>query len=224
MDPWREVAAPRKEASEGRPFGPDEFAIALEQVVAGTAPENCRDPARFFSRTPKEHAGMRHGMDEAVRTTWNRPKERTNEKAPFGPFPGGGIKVLAAASRPRRRAATATLTVPTSATRESDASWAAIGWRVTARPTTSSASCGISSKAGRASRRCSTARISPKANGAAANGCRAETGLLWRPRRGGQASRTGRPPRGRQPVGGRRQAPRLAPELPDAGAGGRGAA
>ncbi|MBI2198602.1 MAG: ATP-binding protein, partial [Candidatus Rokubacteria bacterium] len=47
----------------GRSFNPDEFAIALEQVVAGTAPEDYRDPAQFFARTCftralREHAGM----------------------------------------------------------------------------------------------------------------------------------------------------------------------
>ena len=53
----------RDEVREGRSFSPDEFAIALEQVVAGTAPDDYRDPAQFFSRTCftralKEHAGM----------------------------------------------------------------------------------------------------------------------------------------------------------------------
>ena len=53
----------RREVREGRSFSPDEFAIALEQVVAGTAPLDYRDPAQFFSRTCftralNEHAGM----------------------------------------------------------------------------------------------------------------------------------------------------------------------
>lgn len=51
MEPWYKVALPRKEVREGRSFNPDEFAIALEQVVAGTAPEDYRDPEKFFSRT-----------------------------------------------------------------------------------------------------------------------------------------------------------------------------
>lgn len=51
MDPWYKIATPRKEVREGRSFNPDEFAIALEQVVAGTAPEDYRDPAKFFART-----------------------------------------------------------------------------------------------------------------------------------------------------------------------------
>jgi len=39
MDPWYKVTTPRKEVREGRSFNPDEFAIALEQVVARIAPE-----------------------------------------------------------------------------------------------------------------------------------------------------------------------------------------
>ena len=63
MDPWYKVVTLRKEVREGRSFSPDEFAIALEQVVAGTAPVDYRDPTQFFSRTCftralKEHAGM----------------------------------------------------------------------------------------------------------------------------------------------------------------------
>jgi hypothetical protein len=63
MEPWYKVATLRKEVREGRSFNPDEFAIALEQVVAGTAPEDYRDPAQFFARTfftraLREHAGM----------------------------------------------------------------------------------------------------------------------------------------------------------------------
>lgn len=63
MEPWYKVATPRKEVREGRSFNPDEFAIALEQVVAGTAPEDYRKPDQFFARTCftralREHSGM----------------------------------------------------------------------------------------------------------------------------------------------------------------------
>jgi hypothetical protein len=63
MEPWYRVAIPRKEVREGRSFNPDEFAIALEQVVAGTAPEDYRDPEKFFARTCftralRDHAAM----------------------------------------------------------------------------------------------------------------------------------------------------------------------
>ncbi len=63
MEPWYKVATPRQEVREGRSFNPDEFAIALEQVVAKTAPEDYSNPAQFFARTfftraLREHAGM----------------------------------------------------------------------------------------------------------------------------------------------------------------------
>ena len=63
MDPWYNIVTLRQEVREGRSFSPDEFAIALEQVVAETAPMDYRDPGQFFSRTCftrtlKEHAGM----------------------------------------------------------------------------------------------------------------------------------------------------------------------
>ena len=62
-EPWYKIVTPRKEVREGRSFSPDEFAIALEQVVAGTAPVDYCDPAQFFSRTCftralKDHTGM----------------------------------------------------------------------------------------------------------------------------------------------------------------------
>lgn len=63
MEPWYKIATPRKEVREGRSFNPDEFAIALDQVVAGTAPIDYRDAAQFFSRTCftralREHTAM----------------------------------------------------------------------------------------------------------------------------------------------------------------------
>ncbi len=63
MEPWYKIATPRKEVREGRSFNPDEFAIHLEQVIAGTAPDDYRDPNQFFRRTCftralREHAGM----------------------------------------------------------------------------------------------------------------------------------------------------------------------
>ena len=63
MEPWYKVVIPRKEVREGRSFNPDEFAIALEQVIAGTAPEDYKNPEKFFSRTYfsralRDHVGM----------------------------------------------------------------------------------------------------------------------------------------------------------------------
>jgi hypothetical protein len=63
FDPWYKVVEPRKEVREGRSFNPDEFAIHLEQVVGGSAPEDYREPQKFFARTCftralTEHAAM----------------------------------------------------------------------------------------------------------------------------------------------------------------------
>ena len=63
LDPWYKIVTLREEVREGRSFSPDEFAIALEQVIAGTAPKDYSDPSQFFSRTCftralKEHTGM----------------------------------------------------------------------------------------------------------------------------------------------------------------------
>jgi len=63
MEPWYKIATPRKEVREGRSFNPDEFAIHLEQVIGKTAPEDYRDPEKFFARTCftralREHTGM----------------------------------------------------------------------------------------------------------------------------------------------------------------------
>ncbi len=63
MEPWYKIVTPRKEVREGRSFNPDEFAIALERVVAGSAPLDYRDPQQFFLRTCwtralREHVGI----------------------------------------------------------------------------------------------------------------------------------------------------------------------
>ena len=63
LERWYKVATLRREVREGRSFNPDEFAIHLEQVVGGTAPEDYRDPTQFFARTCftralREHTGM----------------------------------------------------------------------------------------------------------------------------------------------------------------------
>lgn len=63
MEPWYKVTTPRAEVREGRSFNPDEFAIALEQVAAGTAPKDYLDPKKFFDRTCftralTEHLGL----------------------------------------------------------------------------------------------------------------------------------------------------------------------
>jgi len=77
MEPWYKVATPRKEVREGRSFNPDEFAIALEQVVAGTAPIDYRDPEQFFGRTSFTRA-----LRELTGTVLRRLSGRTENTSP----------------------------------------------------------------------------------------------------------------------------------------------
>ena len=77
LTPWYKIATLRKEVREGRSFSPDEFAIALEQVVAGTAPEDYSDPAQFFSRTCFTRALMEH-----IGMVLRRLSGRTENTAP----------------------------------------------------------------------------------------------------------------------------------------------
>jgi len=77
MEPWYKVATPRKEVREGRSFNPDEFAIALEQVVAGTAPEDYRKPDQFFARTCFTRA-----LREIAAMVLRRLSGRTENTAP----------------------------------------------------------------------------------------------------------------------------------------------
>lgn len=63
MEPWYRVVQLRPEVREGRSFNPDEFAIALEQVVSGDAPDDYTNPINFFARTCftkalREHMAM----------------------------------------------------------------------------------------------------------------------------------------------------------------------
>lgn len=60
LNPWHKVVDARPEVAGGRSLSPDEFAIHLEQVVAGNAPEDYRDPAQFLSRTVFTGALKKH--------------------------------------------------------------------------------------------------------------------------------------------------------------------
>ena len=95
MQPWYKVVKLRKEVREGRSFNPDEFAIALEQVVAGTAPEDYRDPAQFFARTCFTRAFRDH-----VGLVLRRLSGRTDNTAPvltlITQFGGGKTHTLTA--------------------------------------------------------------------------------------------------------------------------------
>lgn len=51
LKPWYQVVYPREDLREGRPLDAAEFAVHLDQVRAGSAPEVYRNPKQFFERT-----------------------------------------------------------------------------------------------------------------------------------------------------------------------------
>ncbi len=50
LKPWHKVVEPREDLREGRPLDASEFAVHLDKVRDGTAPNDYRDPQRFFDR------------------------------------------------------------------------------------------------------------------------------------------------------------------------------
>ena len=51
LKPWYKVVTPREDLREERPLDASEFAVHLDQVRDGTAPNVYRVPAEFFERT-----------------------------------------------------------------------------------------------------------------------------------------------------------------------------
>ena len=51
LKPWYKVVTPREDLREGRPLDASEFAVHLDQVRTGRAPDDYKEPSRFFERT-----------------------------------------------------------------------------------------------------------------------------------------------------------------------------
>ncbi len=51
LKPWFKVVTPREDLREGKPLDASEFAIHLDKVRTGSAPNDYRVPERFFDRT-----------------------------------------------------------------------------------------------------------------------------------------------------------------------------
>jgi len=51
LKPWYTVVRPREDLRQGRPLDAAEFAVHLDHVRDGRAPEDYQDPERFFDRT-----------------------------------------------------------------------------------------------------------------------------------------------------------------------------
>jgi hypothetical protein len=95
MEPWYKVVLPRKEVREGRSFNPDEFAIALEQVVAGTAPEDYSNPKQFFARTCFTRALVEH-LGLVLRRLAGETQNTASVLALITQFGGGKTHTLTA--------------------------------------------------------------------------------------------------------------------------------
>lgn len=51
LQAWYKVVEPREDLRDGRPLDASEFAVHLDKVREGTAPDDYREPKRFFDRT-----------------------------------------------------------------------------------------------------------------------------------------------------------------------------
>jgi Protein of unknown function (DUF499) len=51
LKPWYKVATPREDLREGKPLDAAEFAVHLDQIRDGRAPNDYQNPAQFFERT-----------------------------------------------------------------------------------------------------------------------------------------------------------------------------
>src|SRR5215212_9648830 len=51
LKPWYKVITPREDLRDGRPLDASEFAVHLDHVRDGRAPDDYQKPERFFERT-----------------------------------------------------------------------------------------------------------------------------------------------------------------------------
>jgi hypothetical protein len=51
LKPWYKLVTPREDLREGRPLDASEFAVHLDQIREGRAPEDYQNPVRFLERT-----------------------------------------------------------------------------------------------------------------------------------------------------------------------------
>ncbi len=94
IKPWYKIATPRPDLRAGRPLDAAEFAIHLDQVRDGRAPEDYQHPERFFERTYLT-AGL---TDLAAQVVRRLSGQRTETSAVFNlatQFGGGKTHALA---------------------------------------------------------------------------------------------------------------------------------
>ncbi len=93
LQPWYKVVTPREDLRQARPLDAAEFAIHLDQIRDGRAPEDYQKPARFFDRTYL----TQNLLDLAAETLRRLCGERTETSAVFNlstQFGGGKTHAL----------------------------------------------------------------------------------------------------------------------------------
>lgn len=63
LKPWHQLAIPHEDLRKGTPLDASAFAIHLDQVIDGRAPDDYRDPRRFFARTYLTDAFRKMGAE-----------------------------------------------------------------------------------------------------------------------------------------------------------------
>jgi hypothetical protein len=92
--PWYKIVTPREDLRQGKPLDASEFAVHLDQVRDGRAPEDYQQPARFFDRTYL----TTNLTDLAAQVVRRLSGERTETSAVFNlatQFGGGKTHALA---------------------------------------------------------------------------------------------------------------------------------
>lgn len=100
LDPWYKIVTPRKEVREGRSFNPDEFAIALEQIVwfeEMIGPEEVGFEKGVFLLLKGKAKGLKGGAPApgpTVPTPGPEPMPPTGPETEPGPAPTPGPETL----------------------------------------------------------------------------------------------------------------------------------
>ena len=100
LKPWHKVVDPRDDLRAGKPLDASEFAVHLDKVRDGSAPEDYRDPKRFFDRTlsHEESSGLWRGGDSPSFRNQDRnllclqsghPVRRRQDPRTDAPLPSG---------------------------------------------------------------------------------------------------------------------------------------
>lgn len=96
LKPWYNVVTPREDLREGRPLDASEFAVHLDHVREGRAPDDYQQPERFFERTYMTHT-LRDLASQVVRRLSGQQVETSavfNMATQFGGGKTHGLTLL----------------------------------------------------------------------------------------------------------------------------------